>query len=276
MHGPLQSRPVPVELPEYGVMVFESRHAPDFEPVVLRNPFHKVLYVLAGGGELKWESGEFRLVPGDVVVVPAGVEHRLKDRAGKPMSILAVCLDARLLSATAEVMPPAPRHVRGNPLVSQQVRAVLQRMLVEQERGVVGYPLVLQAMAIELLVLVARSGHTGAGKSAREMVEWFAARLDENCAGGTIDEVARQLGISRRRFTALFREVTGNTWAAAVRDLRVAHAKRLLEFSDHSTAAVAFECGFEDVATFYRAFKKVAGCTPNEYRRTSRKHTERS
>ena len=76
--------------------------------------------------------------------------------------------------------------------------------------------------------------------------------------------------MSRRRFTQLFREVTGSTWADHLADLRVGYARQLLEETDRSIVAIAFESGFEDLSSFYRAFKKRTGLAPNRWRQEHR------
>ena len=81
-----------------------------------------------------------------------------------------------------------------------------------------------------------------------------------------LDAAAAGLGISRRRFTQLFRQVTSTSWLSYVRQLRVEHAKRLLGQTQRTVLSIAFECGFEDLSTFYRAFKREVGHSPNHWR----------
>ena len=84
----------------------------------------------------------------------------------------------------------------------------------------------------------------------------------------TIDEASSSIGIPRRRFTQLFRGVTGQTWLNYVQELRVEHACKLLETTDRPITSIAFECGFAELSTFYRAFRKMRDVTPSAWRRT--------
>ncbi len=81
-----------------------------------------------------------------------------------------------------------------------------------------------------------------------------------------LDRAAARLGMSRRRFTQLFREEAGTSWSDYVTGLRIDHARRLLRETNRSITAIAFECGYEDLSSFYRAFKRRAGLPPNEWR----------
>jgi AraC family L-rhamnose operon regulatory protein RhaS len=83
-----------------------------------------------------------------------------------------------------------------------------------------------------------------------------------------IDRVAADLGMSRRSFTRLFREVAGCTYADFVEKTRVEYACRLLRETSRGIAPIAFECGYEDLSSFYRAFKRHVGSSPGSWRRS--------
>jgi AraC family L-rhamnose operon regulatory protein RhaS len=66
-------RPVEEHLPAWGVFVLESHHSARFRMDRTRSPFLKVIYVLKGRGELKFDSGPRPVSRGSVVVVPLGL-----------------------------------------------------------------------------------------------------------------------------------------------------------------------------------------------------------
>ena len=82
-----------------------------------------------------------------------------------------------------------------------------------------------------------------------------------------IDGAAARLGLSRRRFTTLFREIAGDTWFNTVRAHRLAHARRLLRETGRSVTSICYECGFEDVSSFYRAFRTAERASPDAWRK---------
>ena len=86
----------------------------------------------------------------------------------------------------------------------------------------------------------------------------------------TLDDAARSVGLSRRQFTALFREVAGQSWLEHRTLLRLQHARQLLARTENSVIAIAFEAGFEDLSNFNRAFKQAYGSSPKAYRDTVR------
>jgi AraC-like DNA-binding protein len=78
--------------------------------------------------------------------------------------------------------------------------------------------------------------------------------------------VAHLLGISTRGLHLLF-EPTGETFSRTVTAMRLAESCRLLQQdAARPVSDVAFSCGFESLATFYRVFRRAIGMTPTDYR----------
>src|SRR5262249_37775930 len=101
----------------------------------------------------------------------------------------------------------------------------------------------------------------------RQAVSRYVAGLPGRFFEATdLVQTAVELGMSRRRFTQLFREVTGTSWSSHLTRLRVDYARQLLRETQRSIAAVAFECGFEELSSFYRAFKRLTGVPPAAWR----------
>ena len=84
----------------------------------------------------------------------------------------------------------------------------------------------------------------------------------------TPQRVAASLGISVRTLHAAF-EGSGPSFAEhlAQRRLQASRAALLNPAARHqSLAAIAFACGFNDVSTFHRAFRRAFGVSPSELR----------
>ncbi|HMF05200.1 MAG TPA: helix-turn-helix domain-containing protein [Acidimicrobiia bacterium] len=92
--------------------------------------------------------------------------------------------------------------------------------------------------------------------------------LDENLGVGTL---AARVGMSPRTFARVFRRETGTTPAVFVEELRVETARRLLETTDLTVAAVARRVGLKHAETLHRAFHRRLGTTPDRYRQHFRR-----
>jgi AraC-like DNA-binding protein len=62
-------------------------------------------------------------------------------------------------------------------------------------------------------------------------------------------------------------ETTEKSFSQTVTALRLEASRRLLMSApQRSISDVAFACGFESLATFYRAFRAAQGTTPGDFR----------
>lgn len=85
------------------------------------------------------------------------------------------------------------------------------------------------------------------------------------------DKVAVHLAISPGYVSQLINSITGENFSTYINRHRVEAVKQLIldpEFDHYSLLAIGMECGFSSKTTFYNAFKKLTGVTPNTYRKT--------
>ena len=82
----------------------------------------------------------------------------------------------------------------------------------------------------------------------------------------TVSELAGLTHLSLSSFKREFARLYGDSPARYFRKKKIDKAKDLLVVSDKLIGDIAFECGFNDVANFSKAFKLHAGISPSEYR----------
>jgi len=82
--------------------------------------------------------------------------------------------------------------------------------------------------------------------------------------------------MSRHAFTTHFRRATGQTFRRYLEAQRLSYAQELLQQTDLSVLAVAFEAGFENGTTFHRTFRRTCGCSPQQWRVEAQQRGSRS
>ncbi|NVJ99333.1 MAG: helix-turn-helix transcriptional regulator [Alphaproteobacteria bacterium] len=82
----------------------------------------------------------------------------------------------------------------------------------------------------------------------------------------TLGQLADELGLSRHVASEVLNKGHGRTFYDFVNDHRVEKAKALLTSTDKTVLEAAFEAGFNNKASFNRAFKERTGLTPSQYR----------
>jgi LacI family transcriptional regulator len=82
-----------------------------------------------------------------------------------------------------------------------------------------------------------------------------------------VDDVVRVVALSRRRLYDRFREATGKSISACIRDRRLGHFARQLLETNLTISEIAYAMGYESDTNVARLFKKHFGITPVAYRR---------
>jgi AraC family transcriptional regulator len=82
-----------------------------------------------------------------------------------------------------------------------------------------------------------------------------------------VEQIAAASGLSAFHFCRLFRRVMGETVMSYVRRRRLSAAAVRLRAEDIRLIELALESGFESQQAFHRAFKRMFGTTPGEFRR---------
>ncbi|MFF8833145.1 helix-turn-helix domain-containing protein [Streptomyces sp. NPDC015131] len=96
---------------------------------------------------------------------------------------------------------------------------------------------------------------------------WALRRLDQPL---TVEDLAREAGMSSRHLGRHFRSVTGTTPLQWLLVQRIRRAQELLETTDDTVDAVAAATGMRTATTLRRHFNRTVGVPPDAYRRTFR------
>jgi AraC family L-rhamnose operon regulatory protein RhaS len=262
--------PVPVELPPHGVFVWESHHDHGFRMPPERHPFAELFYVLDGSGVFHLDAAAHPCRAGDVVVAPPGTRHQIED-GDHPLTLYGIGVATHLLAADPAALAglPAGRLATPGP-ASDRVRSGLRRLLFEQTSTRPGGRTLVVGLALQLVAELVRVGVTPPPREntdhARVVGRFLAELADRFYEPVDTDRAAAELGLSRRSFTRLFRRAAGCSYAKYVERVRIDYACRLLRQTGRSVTTIAFECGFEDLSSFYRAFKRRKGAPPRQWR----------
>jgi AraC-like DNA-binding protein len=102
-----------------------------------------------------------------------------------------------------------------------------------------------------------------AEQGVRQSIEWMQRNLHREAS---LDELAREAGISVSHFSAIFKRRTGFAPINYFLRLKISNACRLLDTTSMEIKEVASAAGFEDPFYFSRFFKKIMGHSPRSYR----------
>lgn len=82
----------------------------------------------------------------------------------------------------------------------------------------------------------------------------------------SISDMAEDFGFSESYFSVLFKDTLGEPYSSYLEKLRLSKAGELLQSSEASIEEVSQMVGYNNSTTFRRAFKRVKGLSPQQYR----------
>ena len=150
------------------------------------------------------------------------------------------------------------------------------RLSVPYQRFLSNLGAVLRGVGIRSSFDVMRpvaSPSTPDGLDADPVVGRVQTFVDNHLAANlTVDDLADAVDLSPSSLERRFRAEMDTTPWRHVLDRRIDAAKRLLETTDRSLAAIAFDTGFYDQPHFTRTFKRIEGQPPGAYRNDAKEH----
>ncbi|MGH7955490.1 MAG: hypothetical protein ACREH8_00590, partial [Opitutaceae bacterium] len=229
-------QPVAVTLPRYGVLFLESVHANDFRMAERAEHFHKLVYVLEGRITYREPRRALCLVAekGTVIVVPRDVRHEIEDVL--PSTLLLLCLTQNYLDSDPDLprvwldlARTSDRQLQLSRPGRLRLESMWRRAMLEKANGGVGGAVSVRSLAAQTVVLLARLPTRRVGDDTIQRVDAVIREISETFYDEwNLDRAATRAGLSRRRFSELFREVVGRTFGEHLNELRLNYAAQLL------------------------------------------------
>lgn len=276
MTARLRAVPVEEKMGPSGIWAFESRHGETFSMTTTVHRFPKLLLIRKGSGRIDGDWGNRVCKMGDCVLIPPGLRHRIIDQSDQAISLYGLGVASRLFSCVPEMLAELSVGV----FPAQQLKSVaierrLRRILYLDGQSDAASRLACVAASLELFAEVATAiGQTKSVSVCESpdavdaLIGSYLVWIDHHFFEPvTLDSAASACGMSRRHFTTTFKRRAGMTWLAYLHRLRVQHAIELLRHTDRKVTSIAFQCGFDDLTTFYRVVFKMTGKRPGEIRR---------
>lgn len=155
------------------------------------------------------------------------------------------------------------------------IRWSLERMMQELRDPQPGSFLITQDLAYQMLIQALRL-HLATGPQGgvgwlfaladKQVGRAIAAMHDEPARRWTLQELAKQAGMSRSAFAQKFKERVGEPAIEYLTRWRMLLAGDRLTSSDAPVSEIAQSLGYESESAFSAAFRKAMGCAPRQYR----------
>jgi AraC-like DNA-binding protein len=162
------------------------------------------------------------------------------------------------------------------PQNTEAVTAIIQQIEQECLKKTEYFEEMCKAKLQELLVSLARSAKCGVSACAVDSTTYHRFiklrndihnLFDRNLS---VEDMAQMVSLSPSRFYSLYKSIFGISPKKDFLNIRIEHAKTILQQKKYSVSQVASIAGYNNQYHFIRQFKEVVGVTPGKFLRIHR------
>lgn len=246
--------------------------------------YYQIYYILRGAVVHHLGQSSARLSAGDGFILPPDLPHHIEpvegsvefyalsftpdyfDGTKESNKLLLDFLYYLKTEATASVHPRLTLNYEDGAFVEMLLGRIREEFL-GQKTG--KNELIRECLSVILTafarVYFEERAHSLQAEKSRQLVHHCIAYIknhfDEDI---TLTDMVRLSAMSKTSFCALFTELTGTSFKDYLNRYRIQRAAKLLQ-EGTAVAAVSIRCGYNDLSTFHRNFKKYMGMAPSAY-----------
>ncbi|WP_441244786.1 helix-turn-helix transcriptional regulator [Tardiphaga sp. 768_D3_N2_1] len=220
--------------------------------------------------------GTFR--PGVVIIIPEGSSSRWD--IPKPVDVVQLYLPHTILERVAnEADMAAPGDLLERTAHPDPITSRLLISAADVLEGNAALDALFRQQVTDLLATRLLAAHTGAPAAFQQTVGGLAPKTllraierlrSDSDTDVSLSALASDAGLSRFHFCRAFKESTGLSPHAWLRQHRLEQAMNMLRDTDASVVSVAAALGYASQTAFAAAFRKLTGESPSDWRRRTR------
>lgn len=230
-------------------------------------PQNIVIICASGHGMCVLPTGNFRVHPGQALVIPAGTPHRYEADEREPWTIWwmhVVGTGVADLFTAIGVSPDQPIIELADP---PRIISLFDTAIHHMERDETTATLLAASGAAWHALALVAAGRRTAGRALGDPVEATIEYLRANASTRiSVTELAGMAGLSESHYAARFRRATGYAVLEFQTRLRMSFARELLDTTDMTISSIAQRVGYQDALYFSRQFRRIHDMSPSEYR----------
>lgn len=239
------------------------------------HPEFELAYVEAGSLWVGINNNRQKLAAGDLAISVSGDIH-FYDSTDLDSRIILLIFKPEFFGLAADW--PDTRQFAASFFkkheVHDQIRAALYSLLDENQNKHDYYELFIRAKVIELCAALLRflPSYPGVKEhknsvSNLELLQEVLMYIENNFSEEiTLEMLSKRFKVDPFNLSKAFNSVTGKNLRTYINTLRVAKAQSLIQTTNQPIINIAFECGFNSIRSFNRAYKRLTGQSPSATR----------
>jgi AraC family transcriptional regulator len=214
---------------------------------------------------------------GTVTIIPAGSTSRWD--IYQPLSVLQLYLPQTTLSRVAHEAGAAPGDLVERTAHPDPITSRLLLCAADALDGSAALDALFRHQLTDLLATRLLAAHSGSpatfqpvmgGLSPKALNRAIARLRSDSDTDVSLAALAADAGLSRFHFCRAFKESTGLSPHAWLRQYHLEQAMKMLRDTDDSIVSIAAALGYSSQTAFAAAFRKLTGESPTDWRRHMR------
>jgi AraC family transcriptional activator of pobA len=230
----------------------------------------ELLYVLEGRCQIKTPTGQYIAQANDLIVFRPYQWHE-ETQLTRTYAVVCLRFPREFLT---EYRIPLPDPTLLPTVVAlpcgDAFRAILDRIVAEYQQRDTYSEAMIAAYMLQFAVLLRRALQQNEADTAAAVppeASGLRRLLDQHVSSAaSIRDLARQAHMSESHFSHQVKALLGVAPKTYVREQRIARARELLHSTALSVEEISALLGYDAPTSFFRAFKRVTGSTPGEFR----------
>lgn len=224
----------------------------------------EIVVLKSGKAQCIIDKNEWEMSADDIVVVFPGQVHSYTHSHNNNELLLASAdIFSELQSYFADYIPACPIIRAGE--VSGIISECIKKLILQKQDGfsyaeAKGYFLILLTEILRTLSLIENKGKYS--DTEKSILTYCAENYKQEIS---LESIARALNIGKYTVSHFFSSL-GICFNDYINALRIESACESLATDDLSISQIAYESGFGSIRTFNRAFLKLKGISPRDYR----------
>lgn len=260
-----------LNLPFY---IMEAGHFLARQDYMVKREYHNsflLLYTISGEGTLSYAGNTMSLSPGSCIVIDCHTFHEYYNNTSQNWNFLwlhyggsgaAPMLDILYPEGNQPILPADPSHFE------EQLTALLKLTQHNDIASCMEISASMHLLFQGLLFSLLETERNHQKETYSADIDTAVTFIRNNYSHPlTIDDIIRDIPISKYHFIRIFRRIMGVTPYSYLMNYRINRSKILLRSTNKSIAEIAEACGFSDTSNFISQFKKHTGIRPTHYRK---------
>jgi AraC-like DNA-binding protein len=243
----------------------------------------ELLYVIKNSFVVFVNSQRYDMRENDILFIPSGDIHEFKSEMNTGTRVfINFELSSFSIYSFLERIRSHMRDVRlivpEDGSLHKEIEAEIQKMMNVNDLSDFTNQLYYTARIVDIVLLLCKSttSHINIENmvsskkklNGLEKINRSFEYIEKNyCEDICLKDIANAAGFSEFYFSRLFKEITEKSFHQFLIEFRIKKAEILLTDSNYSISEAAYSSGFSSISTFDRLFKKIKGCSPQEFRK---------